>query len=337
MAEAGKERIALLGFWKNYDRKQYLKAVRLADELGYDSFWVPEAWGYEAFSLLTEMAVCTERIKLGTGIVNAFSRSPGLLAMNAATVDEISEGRFILGIGASAPRVIEGFHGRPYEKPLTQIRDVIRVTRALLAGEPLNEAGAKLVDYRKFRLAMTPTRRHIPIYVAALKRKSITSIGELADGWIPTFWPYEETSKGLEWIAEGAAKAGRDPAEIDVAPFTVVLPMGHDAGRQKAKEIIAFYIGGMGDYYKELLVGFGFGEECKRVEDLYRDHRTRGEAAGAVDERMIEALTISGDPVWCVEEMRRRREFGITLPIINLPPEAPWPIMEMFIRGLAPK
>lgn len=331
------ERIALLGFWKNYDRELYLKAVRLADELGYDSFWVPEAWGYEAFSLLTEMAVCTERIKLGTGIVNAFSRSPGLLAMNAATVDEISEGRMILGIGASAPRVIEGFHGRPYEKPLTQIRDVIRVTRSLLAGEPLNEAGAKLVDYRKFKLAMTPVRRHIPIYVAALKKKSITSIGELADGWIPTFWPYEQTQKGLDWIAEGAKKAGRDPKDITCAPFTIVLPMGHDAGTQKAKEIIAFYIGGMGDYYKELLVSFGFGDECKRVEDLYRDRRTRSDAAGAVDERMIEALTVSGDPVWCVEELRRRRDFGIDLPILNLPPEAPWPIMEMFIRGLAPR
>ena len=133
---------ALLAFWKNYDRKLYLRAAQLADELGYDSFWLPEAWGYEIFTLLTEMAVHTKRIKLGTGIVNVFSRTPGLLAMSAATVDEISEGRFILGIGASGKNVIEGFHGRPFEKPLTQVRDVIRVMRTLLAGQKLSDAGA---------------------------------------------------------------------------------------------------------------------------------------------------------------------------------------------------
>ena len=128
------ERIGLVAFWKGYDRKLYLRAAQLADELGYDSFWVPEAWGYEIFTLLTEMAVATKRIKLGTGIVNVYSRSPGLIAMTAATVDEISEGRFILGIGPSGKNVIEGFHGRKFDKPLTQVRDVIRVMRTLLAG-----------------------------------------------------------------------------------------------------------------------------------------------------------------------------------------------------------
>ena len=330
------ERIGLLAFWKNYDRKLYLRAAQLADELGYDSFWVPEAWGYEAFGVLTEIACKTKNIKVGTGIVNVFSRTPGLLAMNAATLDEISEGRMILGIGASAARVIEGFHGRDFKKPLTQIRDVIRVTRALLDGRKLSEAGAKLRDYRQFSLAMEPTRTKIPIYVAALKEKSIQSIGEMADGWIPTFWPYSEMSRGHKFIAAGAEKAGRDPNEITTAPFTTVLPMGADAGAQMAKKIIAFYIGGMGDYYRELLTGFGFGDECQRVNDLYRDHATRAQATDAVSDAMIEALTISGDPAHCVEELRRRRDFGIQLPILNLPNDMPWEIVEMFIRGMAP-
>lgn len=134
------ERIGLLPFWKNYDRNLYLKAAALADELGYDSFWIPEAWGYEVFSLLTEIAVHTKRIKLGTGIVNCFSRSPGLLAMSAATVDEISEGRLILGLGTSGKRVIEGFHAREFNQPLTQVRDVIRVTKTLLSGKRLTRA-----------------------------------------------------------------------------------------------------------------------------------------------------------------------------------------------------
>src|SRR4051812_344905 len=214
------ERIGLLAFWKNYDRKLYLRAAELADELGYDSFWLPEAWGYEVFSLLTEVALATKRIKLGTGIVNVFSRSPGLLAMSAATVDEISDGRLILGIGASGQRVIEGFHARKFDKPLTQVRDVIRVVKTLLAGGKLHESGAELTAYRPFTLAMQPRRREIPIYVAALKQKAIESIGELADGWIPAFWPYEKLMQGRAWIAAGAARAGRDPGRIVTAPFT---------------------------------------------------------------------------------------------------------------------
>jgi alkanesulfonate monooxygenase SsuD/methylene tetrahydromethanopterin reductase-like flavin-dependent oxidoreductase (luciferase family)/4'-phosphopantetheinyl transferase EntD len=331
------ERIGLLAFWKNYDRKLYLKAAKLADELGYDSFWLPEAWGYEVFSLLTEIACQTKRIKLGTGIVNAYSRSPGLLAMHAATLDEISEGRFMLGIGASGARVIEGFHGRPFTKPLTQVRDVIRVVRTLLAGGKLSDSGSILTEYRPFTLAMKPQNAHIPIYVAALKQKSIESIGEMADGWIPTFWPFEQLKQGREWIENGAKKAGRDPSTIATAPFTTVIPLGESMGKQQAKDIIAFYIGGMGDYYKELLSGFGYADECKKVEELYQDKATRSQAAAAVTDEMIHALCVTGDPQNCVEELRRRREYGIDLPILNLPPNVPWEMMEMFIRLMAPK
>lgn len=329
------ERIGLVAFWKDYDRELYLKAAQLADDLGYDSFWLPEAWGYEIFTLLTEMALKTKRIKLGTGIVNVFSRSPGLLAMSAATIDEISEGRFMLGVGTSGKRVIEGFHGRAFDKPLTQTRDVIRVVRALLAGERLSGSGAELNKYSPFMLAMKPTRRRIPIYVAALKQKAIQSIGELADGWIPTFWPYAEMSRGREWIAEGARQAGRDPAEIECAPFSLVLPLGA-AATQQAKALIAFYIGGMGDYYNELLTSFGYADECKRITELYQNRSTRAQAQDAVSPRMIEALTISGDPKHCVEELRRRRQFGIDLPILTLPVGVPWPLLEQFIRAMAP-
>ncbi len=327
---------ALLAFWKNYDRKMYLKAAILADELGYDSFWLPEAWGYEVFSLLTEIALNTSRIKLGTGIINAFSRSPGLIAMNAATLDEISEGRFILGIGTSGARVIEGFHGREFKKPLTQVRDVIRVVRTLLAGKKLTSAGARLNDYRPFELAMTPTRSNIPIYVAALKENSIRSIGELADGWIPTFWPYQDIQQGKDWIAEGAAKVGRDPSTIVCAPFTSVIPLDADSAGDMAKDIIAFYIGGMGDYYIELLSGFGFAEDCKKIDALYKNKSTRAEAKHAVTDEMMDALAIAGDPQTCIEELARRRQYGIDLPILNLPVNMPWEVVEMYIRSMAP-
>lgn len=330
------ERTGLLAFWKNYDRKLYLRAAQLADELGYDSFWVPEAWGYETFPLLTEMAVHTKRIKLGTGIVNVFSRSPGLIAMSAATLDEISEGRFILGVGTSGARVIEGFHGRPFHKPLTQTRDVIRAVRTLLAGGRLTDAGMENAQYQPFRLEMKPTRREIPIYVAALKQKAIESIGEMADGWIPTFWPYERLAEGRAWIAAGAARTGRDASAITCAPFTTVLPLGLEAGGMMAKKITAFYIGGMGDYYIELLSRFGFADECKVIAEKYQNKATRAEAGAAVPDKMIEALTIAGDPAHCIAELRRRRSFGIDLPILNLPNDMPWEMVEMFIRGMAP-
>jgi alkanesulfonate monooxygenase SsuD/methylene tetrahydromethanopterin reductase-like flavin-dependent oxidoreductase (luciferase family) len=331
------EPIALLAFWKNYDRKTYLRAAQLADELGYHSFWLPEAWGYEVFTLLTEMAVHTRRIQLGTGIINVFSRSPGLIAMSAATVDEISEGRLILGVGASGKNVIEGFHGRPFDKPLSQVRDVIKVTRTLLAGQKESEAGATLAQYRPFKLEMKPLRPGIPIYVAALKQKAIEQIGECADGWIPTFWPYDKLAEGRAWIAAGAARAGRDASKIVTAPFTTALPLGGAGGSTMARQIISFYIGGMGDYYIELLTRFGFGEDCKTIAGLYQDKATRAQAASAVTDAMIEALTITGDPAHCLEELRRRRSFGMDLPILNLPTNVPWEMVEAFIRGMAPR
>ncbi len=331
------ERTGLVAFWKNYDRNVYVRAARLADELGYDSFWIPEAWGYEIFSLLTELALATKRIKLGTGIVNVFSRSPGLVAMSAATVDEISGGRFILGIGTSGAKVIEGFHGRPFAKPLTQVRDVVRVVRTLLSGGKLSDAGAELASYRPFRLEMKPLRADVPIYVAALKQKAIESIGECADGWMPTFWPYDRLEEGRSWISAGAARAGRDPKAIVTAPFTSALPLPGQAGAQMARQLVSFYIGGMGDYYIELLSRFGWGDACKRIADLYADKTTRAQAADAVPDGMIEALTIAGDPQHCLDELRRRRSFGVELPILNLPTNVPWEMVEAFIRAMAPR
>jgi alkanesulfonate monooxygenase SsuD/methylene tetrahydromethanopterin reductase-like flavin-dependent oxidoreductase (luciferase family) len=329
------ERTGLVAFWKDYDRSLYVRAAQLADELGYDSFWLPEGWAYEVFSLLAEVAVKTKRIKLGTGIINVFSRTPGLIAMSAATVDEMSEGRLVLGMGTSGKRVIEGFHGRPFDKPLTQVRDVVRTVRTLLAGERLSAGGASGPEVRPFKLEMKPLRRDVPIYIAALKQKAIEQIGEIADGWIPTFWPYDKLAEGRQWIATGAGRSGRDASKITTAPFTSVIPMG-PAGTQMARQIVAFYVGGMGDYYSELLTRYGFGDECKKIAELYQDKSTRAKAEGAVSERMIEALTIAGDPKWCVEELRRRRAHGIDLPILNLPTRMPWEIVEQFIRALAP-
>lgn len=331
------QRIGVIPFWKGYDRALYVKAAVLADRLGYDSFFVPEAWGYDAFSLLAEIAVKTKRIKLGTGIVNVYSRSPALLAMQSATLDEISGGRFILGLGTSGKRVIEGFHGREFKTPLTAVRDVIRANRALLAGKPLSEAGMKMATYRPFTLEMKPVRPRVPVYVAALKQNAITSIGETADGWMPIFWPYDRLADGRAWLDDGARKAGRSPSEITIAPFTTVIPIPGAQATRRAKDLIAFYIGGMGEYYKELLTGFGYGEDCDRIDRLYKNKATRDQAVDAVPDRLVEVLTIAGDPIRCVRELRRRREYGVEAPIIGLPPGIPWPALAAFLVALAPR
>jgi len=330
-------RIGIMPFWKKYDREMYVNAAILADELGYDSFWVPEAWGYEAFTVLTEIACKTKKIKLGTSIVNVYSRSPASMAMASATLDEISGGRLMLGIGTSGARVIEGFHGREFKKPLTSWKDMVKVVKGLLAGKKLNEVGAEMHDYRPFSLEMNLPRREIPIYVAALKQKSIETIGEIADGWIPTFWPYQEIKQGREWIDAGAKRAGRAPSDITIAPFTTVIPTGAKSAGKRSREIISFYVAGMGEYYKELLEGFGYRDECAKIVELYSNKETRDRATEAVTDKMVDALTIAGDPKFCVEEMQRRRQFGIDLPIVSLPTGADWEVIQRFIKGLAPQ
>lgn len=332
-----KPRIGLVTFWKNYDRKLYLKAAKLADKLGYDSIWLAEAWGYDNTTLLAEMATQTKNIKLGTGITNVFSRSPALISMQAATLQEISGGRFMQGLGTSAKNVIEGLHGIPFEKPLTRTRDVIRAMRTLHDGGKLTDADIKGFEPRPFPLEIeTPVDPRVPIYVAALKERAITSIGEMADGWMPIFWPYDRLHEGRVFIENGARKAGRDPSEIVTAPFTTVIPLPGKAATKQAADIISFYVGGMGDFYKQLLTGFGYGDECEEIAARYADKKHRHEAWKAVTPDMIEALTIAGDPLHCRRELRRRREMGLEYPLINLPPERSWPELAAFIVALAP-
>lgn len=330
------ERSGLVAFWKNYDCKAVLRYAQEADELGYDSFWIPEAWGYEAFSLLTEIAGHTKRIKLATGIVNVFSRSPGLLAMHAATLDEISEGRVILGLGTSGEKVIEGFHGIPYEKPLTRLRQTIKVIQCLLSGQRLSEAGADLWEFRHFNLAMTPVRSRIPIYCACLNDKAVRMVGELADGWMPTFWPWTQLDSGIEILAQGAAKTGRDVKEISVAPFTTVIPMpDKEMSYASARGIISFYIGGMGVYYHAMLSRMGFAENCDLVRELYTTGR-RQEAKDAVSKDLLDALVIAGDPAFCRERLGLWRAAGVDLPILGLPTDMGPEICSMYLKLMAP-
>jgi alkanesulfonate monooxygenase SsuD/methylene tetrahydromethanopterin reductase-like flavin-dependent oxidoreductase (luciferase family) len=292
-------RIGIVPFWKGYDRKEVLKAARLADELGYHSIWIPEAWSYEQFQLLTEVALATKNLKLATGIANVFSRSAGLLAMSAATLDEISEGRVILGLGTSGKNVVENFHGMSYAKPLTRLKETIGICQALWRGERLEPGMSTLFDARHFKLEMKPLRPKIPVYVASLQEKAIREIGRIADGWVPTFWPYTHLKDGIALLAEGARAAGRDPKDIDVAPFVAVIPMPDAAmARAMIKPLVSFYIGGMGVYYHALFCKYGVTDNADLVRDLYHKG-DRKQAAAAVRDELIDAIAICGPPVHC--------------------------------------
>jgi len=329
-------KLGIVAFWKNYDRRAVIRAARMAEELGYDSVWIPEAWAYEQFQLLTEIALATSRLKVATGIANVFSRSAGLLAMSAATLDEISEGRAILGLGTSGKTVVENFHGAPYRKPLTRLTETIGICRALWRGDRLTPELSTLFDARHFKLEMTPRRPTVPIYVASLQEKAIGEIGRLADGWLPTFWPYQHLDDGIALIAAGARAAGRDPSAIEVAPFVGVVPFDDAAmARSMLKPLVAFYIGGMGTYYHAMFCRYGFQETADRVRDLYNSGQRR-EASEAVSDELIDAIAICGPAAHCREQLQEWHRHGVGTALINLPPGVPAQMVEQLLRDVAP-
>ncbi len=330
------DRIGIVPFWKQYDRKTVIRSAQLADDLGYDSIWIPEAWAYEQFQLLTEIALATKRIKLATGIANVFSRSAGLLAMSVATLDEISEGRAILGLGTSGKVVVENFHGVPYKKPLTRLKDTVAICRTLWRGGRMEPELTTLFDARHFKLEMTPLRQDIPIYIASLQEAAIREVGRIADGWVPTFWPYKHLKDGVALLAEGAKVAGRDVSTIDVSPFMAIIPLPDvSMARTMIKPTISFYIGGMGTYYHALFCRYGFQENADLVRALYNEGK-RKEAAAAVSDDLVDAIAICGTPEHCREKLAEWRAHGVGSALMNLPTGAPFEMVEMLLRGMAP-
>jgi len=330
-------KLGIVPFWKQYDRKAVLRSAQLAEDLGYDSIWIPEAWGYEQFQLLTEIALHTKRLKLATGIANVFSRSAALLAMSAATLDEISEGRAILGLGTSGKNVIENLHGVPYRKPLTRLRETIGILRTLWRGGRLSPELSTLFDARHFKLEMTPLRKDIPIYVASLQEAAIREVGRLADGWVPTFWPYKHLKDGIALLAEGAAQSGRDASAIEVAPFVAVIPLDdRNMARSLIKPLVSFYIGGMGVYYHAMFCRYGFADNANLVRDLYNTG-DRKQAAAAVSDELIDAIAICGPPAYCHEKLAEWRDNGVGTALVNLPAGVPFEMIEQLLRGVAPR
>lgn len=307
------------------ERENFLGRLLVADDVGVDSIWVAEAWGRDAFTLLTELALKTKQSRLGTGIVNIYSRSPAVLAMTFGSLDELSGGRMLIGLGSSGANVIEHFHGVAFEKPLRRLREYVEIINMLLRGEPLNYQARIFRLSRGFRLQFTPIRPHIPIFIAAITPASIIQTGEVADGLMPIHWPKQKYGELRQLLAEGAKRAGRDPSTIQIAPSVglfITDGTNEDEMRNRAREPLAFYIGRMGRFYAEMLQRHGYEAEVAGVRAGW-ERRDPAAAAQAVSDRMLDDINVVGPLDACAEKLDELRTLGVDVPLVALPQGEP--------------
>ena len=272
------------------DRARTYGYVQAADEAGVETVFVTEAWGREPFGPLAILADRTTRITLGTSIVNIFSRTPAALAQHFTTLDEISGGRAIAGLGTSGKLVIEEFHGIPFEKPATRLRETILIMRTLFAGEPLRFDGEVFKFGRGFTLRFTPFRPNIPIYLASFRPAGMRLVAELADGWLPMMIPLERLTEQVAEMRAMVAKAGRDPASVVAkSPGLVIVTRDVAATRLAQKRNLAYYVARMGVYYHTHLTAMGRGEEVDAIRKAW-DEGSSTAGASAVSDDLSEAF-----------------------------------------------
>jgi probable F420-dependent oxidoreductase len=294
---------------------EIVDCVKLAETLGYESAWVAEGHGGDQFAVLAACAAQTSKILLGTSITSVFVRTVPTIAMAAATVDAISTGRFILGVGSSHRVQVEPEHGVPYAKPLTRVRESVAVIRALLRDGRVNYAG-ETVRIEGFDLWFTPFRRAIPIYLSAVFPKMTTVCGEIADGVILTRSTLATATQVRERLAEGAKRAGRDPSGIVV---TSLLPTEVGTSRREALDALrpglAFYAGFF-PRYNRMMAEHGFGDEAAAIATAWSrgDHQA---AERSVSDSLIDATSVAGTPEQCRKRIEAYRKSGIDLPILS--------------------
>lgn len=307
----------------------------LAEELGYDSIWLPEMWGRSCLEQLAMLAVHTNRIRLCTGAVSVYSRSPAAIASSIATIDEMSDGRAVLGLGTSGSAVIEGWHGLPYERPLRRTREYVDIIRLVLSGARVNYAG-EIFNLANFRLQFTPPRGDIPIFIAAMGPKNIGLTGEIADGWIPFLMPPNAIRGNSFLLTSAAEEAGRSPGALTIAPYIPACVYEDERAATAAlKDLIVYYVAAMGTYYAEAMSRWGFHREVSAILELW-GRGSKDAAVEAVSEAMLDEVTVHGP-----EERAREKlgEFGQAagLPIIIFPRKATPDMVRQTLIALAPR
>jgi coenzyme F420-dependent oxidoreductase len=314
-------------------RKEVVEVVQQAEALGYDSVWAGESWGRDGFTWLTQLACHTSRIKLATGITTVYSRSPALIAQTVASLDEISEGRVILGLGTSGPIVIENWHGIPFDRPLRRTREYVDIIRLILSGERVHYKG-EMFQLKGFRLPFTPVRPNVPIYIASLGPQNLRLTGELADGWLPIYLDATHLPDFQRDLEGGAQKARRTLSAIDVAPYILsCVSEDVEAARSLVQSHLAYYIGGMGTFYANLISRYGFEDEVSRVREAW-GKGDRKSAAGQVTDAMVAHMAICGSPEEGRAQLEKYRAAGVTLPIVSFTHGASRDMIRQTLEGL---
>src|SRR5712671_5573483 len=313
---------AYLGYWGvGMGGQDLLSTVQQAEQLGYDSVWTAEAYGSDAATVLAYVAAGTERIRLGSAIFQMPARSPAMTAMTAASIDQLSGGRMLLGIGPSGPQVAEGWHGQRFARQLQRTREYVAVLRMALARERVEFHGETLKlplpngPGKALKLTISPVQERIPIYIAAIGPKNTALAGEIADGWIPTLFSPEHVSELRPLLQEGADRSGKSLDDFDIAP-TVNLCIDDDleAARNTMRPFIALYVGGMGsreqNFYNQVVQRYGYEKEAKEIQDLYLEGK-REEAMAAIPDAMIDTVSLCGPPDVVRERLAVYRDAGV--------------------------
>jgi F420-dependent oxidoreductase-like protein len=303
------------------------ESVVAMEQVGLDVVWVAEAYSFDAVSLMGYLAAKTERVQIGSGILPIYSRTPALTAMTAAGLDALSGGRMILGLGASGPQVIEGFHGVPYDKPVARTREIIEICRKVWRRERLTNEGLYPIPLpedqgtglgKPLKLINHPRRADIPVWVAALGDKNVEMTAELANGWLPTVLMPEK----LREVFGPALDAGTTKRAPELGPLQItgggILALEEEMfepARRRARGMLALYIGGMGarsrNFYNTVFRRQGYADEAKLVQDLYLDGH-KEEAAAALPDDFVDKVTLIGSPSHVRERIAALREAGVT-------------------------
>jgi F420-dependent oxidoreductase-like protein len=310
--------------------KESARQVSELEKAGLDLVWVAEAYGFDGPSLMGYLAALTERVEIGSGILPIYTRTPTLIAMTAAGVDALSGGRFHLGLGASGPQVIEGWHGVPYENPLGRTREIAAVCRAVWAREaPLEHHGTNF-DIpllpgrgtglgRPLKIIAHPVRPRIPIWVASLGEKNVAMTAEVADGWLPIlFIPEKAKDVWGAALASGESKRDQSLDKLMIsAGGLLAIGEGEDVIRLRdlARPMVALYVGGMGargrNFYNDLACRYGYEKEAKEIQDLYLSGK-KDEAAAIVPQELLDLTSLCGPSGWVAERVAALREAGVT-------------------------
>lgn len=317
-----------IGYWGLWgDAQEQLAAVREAEALGYDSVWTAEAYGSDAATILAWLAGQTSTIRLGSAIFQIPGRSAAMTAMTAATIDQLSGGRMLLGLGASGPQVSEGWHGQRFAHQLQRTRDYIEVVRMALRRERVAYDGPTLTlplpdgPGKAMKLTIGPVQERIPVYLAAIGPRNTALAGEIADGWLPTFFSPEHVGLLRARLEQGAARAGRTLAGFDIAPqVNVHIGDDLDAARDFMRPALALYAGGMGsreqNFYNALVREYGFDEAAAQIQDLYLAGE-RERAIAAVPDELVDLVSLVGPRERVAERLCAYRAAGVGTLIVS--------------------